>query len=66
MLPNEENRLISLLKGIACFLIAGFLFIESYFILNKKYGESLLYYPIKNISCKVIDFKECEQEERAE
>lgn len=62
MLSNEENALLSFLKGIMCFVIAGFLFLESFLIQEKKYDESFLYYPIKNISCKVIDFKECEHE----
>lgn len=60
MLSNEESALLSFLKGLMCFVIAGFLFLESFLILQKKYDESLLYYPIKNISCEVIDFKECE------
>lgn len=63
---NEENALLSFLKGLMCFVIAGFLLLESFLILHKKYDESLLYNPTKNISCKVIDFKECEHEKRTD
>ena len=48
-MSNEPKAFISMLMAVMCFVTAGFLFYEVSLIHQKKYAESFLYQPTKDI-----------------
>lgn len=49
MMSNEAKAFMSMLMAIICIMTAGFLFYELSLIRQKKYDESFLYQPTKDI-----------------
>lgn len=55
MMSNELKSLLSMFIAAICFMTAGFLFYESRLISLKKYDESFLYHPTKEIFNKLTE-----------
>lgn len=55
MMSNGPKALLNMLFAIMCFMTAGFFFLESRLISQKKYDESFLYYPAKKTINKLTE-----------